>query len=295
MIKFHRLLFITTLMIMNTASAQTIIPLYPEKTGLRIWGRQKLTDAPHLVHHPLPGDRTGKPCVLICPGGGYTNLAAIHEGKDVAAFFNSMGYEAFVLMYRLNDGEQAGSRFPAQHEDVTTAMRIIKSRAADLGVDPNKTGILGFSAGGHLASMGATMHKEADPAASDPLARYSSRPSFAILIYPVISLKDSFAHKYSAEMLTGKEPNPALRDSLSTYNRVTSQTPPTFIVFSSDDKSVPVQNGIVFYQALLQNGVKASLHVFDHGGHGYGMGPKDPVLNQWPGMAVRWLESQGMR
>lgn len=290
----HYLIFIF-IFIMEAATAQTVIPLYPEKTGLRIWGRQKLTEAPHLVHHPLPRDRSGKPCILICPGGGYTNLAAIHEGKDVAAFFNSMGYEAFVLMYRLNDAEQAGSRFPAQHEDVTTAMRIIRSRASDLNIDPNKIGILGFSAGGHLASMGATMHLEAAPGAMDPLAKFSSRPSFAILIYPVISMKDSFAHKGSAEMLTGKEPNAALRDSLSTYNRVSSKTPPTFIVFSSDDKSVPVQNGIVFYQALLKHGVKASMHVFDHGGHGYGMGPKDPVLNQWPAMAVKWLESQGMR
>jgi acetyl esterase/lipase len=284
-----------TIFISNMAISQTITPLYPERTGLRIWGRQKLTDAPHLIHHPLPGNGTGKPCVLICPGGGYTNLAAIHEGKDGAAFFNSMGYEAFVLMYRLNDAEQAGSRFPAQHEDVTTAMRIIRSKSSELGIDPNKTGILGFSAGGHLASMGATMHLDADPSSSDPLAKFSSRPSFAVLIYPVISMKDSFAHKFSAEMLTGKEPNPSLRDSLSTYNRVTPQTPPTFIVFSSDDKSVPVQNGIVFYQALLKQGVKASLHVFDHGGHGYGMGPKDPVLNQWPGMAIKWLESLGMR
>lgn len=291
----RKLLTITTLFAMHVATAQTIIPLYPEKTGLRIWGRQKLTEAPHLVHHPLPGAQTGKPCILICPGGGYTNLAAIHEGKDVAAFFNSMGYEAFVLMYRLNDAEQAGSRFPAQHEDVTTAMRIIRSKSSELGIDPNKTGILGFSAGGHLASMGATMHLDADPSSSHPLAKFSSRPSFAVLIYPVISMKDSFAHKFSAEMLTGKEPNPSLRDSLSTYNRVTPQTPPTFIVFSSDDKSVPVQNGIVFYQALLKHGVRANLHVFDHGGHGYGMGPKDPVLNQWPGMSVKWLESIGMR
>ncbi len=289
------LIAIASLLIMQTAQSQSIIPLYPERTGLRIWGRQKLTDPPHLVHHPLPGDRKGKPCVLICPGGAYTNLAVGHEGKDVAAFFNSMGYEAFVLMYRLNDGEQAGSRFPAQHEDVTTAMRIIRSRAASLGIDAEKTGILGFSAGGHLASMAATMHVDADPQSSDPLSKLSSRPSFAILIYPVISLKDSFAHKYSGEMLLGKTPDPAMRDSLSTYNRVNLKTPPTFIVFASDDKSVPPQNGLVFYQALLKYGIKANLHIFDHGGHGFGMAPKDPVLNQWPGMAVKWLESQGMR
>lgn len=290
-----QLLAILSILIMQTLQSQTIIPLYPERSGLRIWGRQKITDAPHLVHHPLPGNRTGKPCIVICPGGAYTNLAVEHEGKDVAAFFNSMGYEAFILMYRLNDGDQAGSRFPAQHEDVTTALRIIRSRATSFGIDPEKTGILGFSAGGHLASMGATMHIDADPQASDPLARFSSRPSFAILIYPVISLKDSFAHRYSGEMLLGKNPDATLRDSLSTYNRVNAKTPPTFIVFASDDKGVPPQNGIVFYQSLLKHKIKANLHIFDHGGHGFGMAPKDPVLNQWPGMAVKWLESLGMR
>lgn len=273
--------------------AQDSIPLYPGRIVNPVGGRDKRPVQPQMYHYPS-GNAPGRPAVLICPGGGYTGLAMAHEGHQVAAYFNTRGFDAFVLMYRLNDAAQSGSRFPDQHDDVTTAMRIIKSRAASLGIDPAKTGILGFSAGGHLASMGATMPKDASPDAREPVERFDSRPAFAILVYPVISLKDSFAHRYSAAMLLGKEPAAGLAETLSTYNRVTPSTPPTFIVFSSDDKSVPPQNGIVFYEALLRNKVRAALHIFDHGGHGYGMAPKDPVLNQWPGMAVAWLAQLGI-
>jgi acetyl esterase/lipase len=275
------------------SAAQDSIPLYPGLSVNPVGGRDKRPVQPQMFHYPS-GTTAGRPAILICPGGGYTGLAMDHEGHQVAAYFNTRGFDAFVLMYRLNDAAQTGSRHPAQHEDVTTAMRIIKSKASALGIDPAKTGILGFSAGGHLASMGATMPKDASPEADNPLDRIDSRPAFAILVYPVISLKDSFAHRYSAAMLLGKEPAPGMADNLSTYNRVTPNTPPTFIVFSSDDRSVPPQNGIVFYEALLRNKVKAALHIFDHGGHGYGMAPKDPVLNQWPGMAVAWLAQLGM-
>jgi len=273
--------------------AQDSIPLYPGREVNPVGGRDRRPMPPQIYYY-RSGEVPGRPCVLICPGGSYTGLAMDHEGHQVAAFFNSRGFDACILMYRLNDIKQTGSRFPDQHDDVTTAIRIIKSRASQWGIDPQKIGILGFSAGGHLASMGATMHKESIQDSTDPLQRYDSRPAFAILIYPVISMKDSFSHRYSAVMLLGKDPSPALSDSLSTYNRVTPKTPPTFIVFSSDDKSVPPENGIVFYQALLRNKVKAALHIFDHGGHGYGMAPKDPVLNQWPGMAIGWLSQLGI-
>lgn len=287
------LLYLLCMLASAIPQAQDSIPLYPGRQVNPVGGRDKRAVQPQMFHYPC-GITTNRPAVLICPGGGYTGLAMDHEGHQVARFFNLKGFDAFVLMYRLNDMAQSGSRFPDQHDDVTTAMRIIKSRAATLGIDPSKTGILGFSAGGHLASMGATMPKEAVPDASDPLQRTDSRPAFAILIYPVISMKDSFAHRYSAAMLLGRNPEPGMGDFLSTYNRVTPATPPTFIVFSSDDKSVPPQNGIVFYEALLRNKVKASLHIFDHGGHGYGMAPKDPVLNQWPGMAIGWLSQLGI-
>ena len=288
------LAIIVTMSMISQSTAQTRITLYPDVKGLRIWGREKIEDAPYMDYYPA-GTGSARPCILICPGGAYTALAKGHEGKDVAAFFNSKGFDAFILMYRLNDAEQNGSRFPAQHDDVTTAMRIIKTRAVEFGIDVLKTGVLGFSAGGHLASMAATMHKEANPSAADLLERESSRPAFAILIYPVISLSDSFSHKYSGEMLLGKGASAEMKQSFSTYNRVDAKTPPTFIVFSGDDKSVPVQNGIVFYQALLRNKIKASLHVFDHGGHGFGMAPKDPVLSQWPEMSVKWLSQLGIQ
>jgi acetyl esterase/lipase len=279
---------------MQTTDAQMKIPLYPGQTGLTIGGREKISEAPHLLYHSA-GSGTSKPCVLICPGGAYTALAMGHEGRDVAAFFNSRGYDAFILLYRLNVANQSGSRFPAQYDDVTTAMRIIKSRQTEFGIDPSKTGILGFSAGGHLASMAATMHRSAVQGSDLPLERQDSRPAFAILIYPVISMTDSFRHAYSGEMLLGKNADKTMRDSLSTYNRVNGNTPPTFIVFASDDKSVPPQNGLVFYEALLRNKVNASLHIFDHGGHGFGMAPKDPILSQWPDMAVKWLTQVGMK
>ena len=280
-------------MLHSVILAQMKIPLYATDAKIKIGGRDSIQDAPHLLYYSS-GTKTGKAAVVICPGGAYTMLAKDHEGKDVAAFFNQQGFDAFVLMYRLNDHDQKGSRYPAQYDDVSTAMQIVKSRSAEFGIDPNKTGILGFSAGGHLASMGATMIKEGNPDAKNPWEKFSSRPAFAILVYPVISLIDTFAHNYSAQMLLGRNAPASLKDSLSTYKRVTKQTPPTFIVFSSDDTGVPPENGIVFYNALKKEGIKTELHIFDHGGHGYGMAPKDPVLSAWPMMAVKWLKMLGI-
>jgi acetyl esterase/lipase len=287
------LLLIITTMLHSVIHAQMTLPLYSTDAKLIIGGRDSIQDAPHLLYYSS-GTKTGKAAVVICPGGAYTMLAKDHEGKDVAAFFNQQGFDAFVLMYRLNDHDQKGSRYPAQYEDVSTAMQIVKSRAVEFGIDPNKTGILGFSAGGHLASMGATMIKEGKPGAKNPWEKISSRPAFAILVYPVISLVDTFAHNYSAQMLLGRNASASLKDSLSTYKRVTKQTPPSFIVFSTDDTGVPPENGIVFYNALKKEGIKTELHIFDHGGHGYGMAPKDPVLSKWPMMAVNWLKMIGI-
>lgn len=285
--------FILIITMQPSINAQIQIPLYLTSEHLDIGGRDSIRDAPHLLYYSS-GTKTGKAAVVICPGGAYTMLAKDHEGKEVAAFFNRQGFDAFVLMYRLNDHDQLGSRFPAQYDDVSTAMQLVKSRSVDFGIDPEKTGILGFSAGGHLASMGANMIKEANPKAKNSWEQFSSRPAFAILVYPVISLVDSFAHAYSAQMLLGKDAPASLKDSLSTYKRVTKQSPPTFIVFSTDDKTVPPENGIALYNALKKEGIKTTLHIFDHGGHGYGMAPKDPVLSAWPMMSVHWLKQLGI-
>jgi acetyl esterase/lipase len=287
------ILLIITTIFHSAIFAQMKIPLYVTEAKITIGGRDSIRDTPHLLYYSS-GTKTGKAAVVICPGGAYTMLAKDHEGKDVAAFFNQQGFDAFVLMYRLNDHDQHGSRFPAQYDDVSTAMQLVKSRSVEFGIDPEKTGILGFSAGGHLASMGANMIKEANPNAKNPWEQFSSRPAFAILVYPVISLVDSFAHAYSAQMLLGRDAPASLKDSLSTYKRVTKQSPPTFIVFSTDDKTVPPENGIVLYNALKKEGIKTTLHIFDHGGHGYGMAPKDPVLSAWPMMSVNWLKQLGI-
>ena len=281
--------FFALLIFISSGHAQEKILLYPAHTDLKIGGSMKINEPPHLLYFSS-GTGTNKKSILICPGGGYTALAKDHEGFDVARFFNSKGYDAFVLLYRLNDFQQGGSRFPAQYDDVTRAMQIIRSRAKEFGIDPSLTGIMGFSAGGHLASMGTTMFKDGDPNAKDILEKQSTRPAFSILVYPVIALNDSFTHKGSAEMLTGKNSPAAIRDSLSTQNRVTDKTPPTFLIYGNDDKVVPPENGIVFYQALRKHNIPASLHIYPSGGHGFGLAPKNPILSGWPEVAVQWIE-----
>jgi acetyl esterase/lipase len=269
------------------------IPLYPATEKTTIDGFEKDKEPPYLEFFKALPDSAKSTTILVCPGGGYSHLADQHEGRDVAAFYNRHGYDVFVLHYRLNSPDQRGHRFPDQYRDVTTALRVIKSRAKEWKLNPERIGILGFSAGGHLASMATTMHLPAVKKAKSPLEQFSSRPAFSILIYPVIALSGAAAHRGSCEMLLGKNPDDALVDSLSTYNRVDAHTPPTFLVHSTDDQAVPPENSILFYQALRKHGIPASLHVYDHGGHGYGMAPKDPTLNTWPELSVAWLKKLG--
>lgn len=273
--------------------AQEKIYLYPASQKVTIDGFDK--EPPYIEYFKAKPDSANGSAILICPGGGYSHLADQHEGVDVARFYNQYGFDAFVLHYRLNNGAQQGHKFPDQYQDVTTAMRTIKSRAKEWNLDPERVGVLGFSAGGHLASMNTTMHLAANRKSKNALEQWSTRPAFSILIYPVITLSGRSAHNGSREMLLGKNPDNALVDSLSTYNRVDAHTPPTFIVFSTDDNVVPPENGILFYQALRQHNIPSSLHIYDHGGHGYGMAPKDPVLNTWPGLSVEWLKRLGYR
>ena len=272
------------------ATAQERIDLYPGQPQLKIAGGRKVNDVPHIDHYKARADKKNGAAILICPGGGYTHLAVEHEGTAVAEFYTEQGFDAIVLHYRLNDVTQSGSRFPAQYNDVTNAMRLVKSKAAAWQLDPDKIGVLGFSAGGHLASTLATMIIPADPNATGP-ERWSSRPAFAVLVYPVISMSAGFRHNGSALNLLGPDASAAMKDSLSTDKRVTAATPPTMLIHSSDDKGVPVENSLAFYAALQQNKVSATMHVFDHGGHGYGMAPKDPVLNSWPQLSVTWIKS----
>ena len=220
--------------------------------------------------------------VVVCPGGGYGALAMDHEGRQVAEWLNGLGVSAFVLKYRL------GPRYhhPAMMQDVQQAIRTVRSRAAEFKVRPDRIGVWGFSAGGHLASTAATHFETKDGV--------SSRPDFAILGYPVITMKDPYTHKGSRRNLLGENPDPTLVDLMSNETQVTAQTPPAFIFFTTDDQAVPVENGILFYQALHKAGVPAEIHIFETGRHGVGLAPNDPALSWWPKLLAEWLRGRGL-
>lgn len=216
--------------------------------------------------------------VLICPGGGYVNLAMDHEGRQVAEWFNSFGVTAFVLKYRL----APRYRHPAMLDDGRRAMRLIRSRAKEFGIDPQRVGVMGFSAGGHLASTLSTHYGEGE------------RPDFAILCYPVISFTTRYTHSGSMRALLGDPPDPALVWELSSEWKVTSETPPTFLFHTNADTGVPPENSILYYMALRRAGVPAELHIYQEGRHGVGLAPKDPVLSTWTGRLKDWLAVRGI-
>ena len=228
--------------------------------------------------------------VIVCPGGGYQNLAMDHEGVQIAKWLNSLGISAFVLKYRLGPRY----RHPAMIEDAQRAIRTVRAHAAALHIQPDRIGIWGFSAGGHLASTAATHFDAGDPNAADPIDRAGSRPDFAILAYAVISLNSEFAHAGSRTNLLGKTPDPKLADELSNDQRVTPQTPPTFLFHTSAATAVPAENSVRFYLALRKAGVPAEMHIFQNGPHGVGLAPTDATLSAWSGLLANWLRERGM-
>jgi len=237
-------------------------------------------------------DRANGSALVICPGGGYGGLAVGHEGADVAAWATELGTTAFVLHYRL--GRQ-GHHYPTQLIDVQRAIRLVRSKAAEFAIDPHRIAIMGFSAGGHLASMAATLFNEQatlpgpEPDAVDAV---SGRPDLAILCYPVISMHAPHAHRGSRKNLLGPADNDALAEQLSTDRRVTAETPPTFIFQTNEDAGVPAENAVGFYLACRKAGVPAELHVYQPGRHGLGLAPTHPHLASWPDRLQDWLELQ---
>ncbi|HEX4053745.1 MAG TPA: alpha/beta hydrolase [Tepidisphaeraceae bacterium] len=245
-------------------------------------------DVPTLApFFPPEGKSTGA-AFIVCPGGGYQHLAP-HEGKPVAEWLNSLGITSFVLKYRLGPKYH----YPVEMEDAQRAIRLVRARAGEWRLDPNRIGILGFSAGGHLASTAATHFDGGQPDAVDPIDRASSRPDLAILIYPVITMQGPYAHHGSRQNLLGDKPDPRLEQFLSTDTQVTSSTPPCFLVQGADDQTVPVQNSLLFAMACHAHGVPVELHIFEHGPHGFGLGGNDPILSTWPNLAAHWLRVHG--
>ena len=233
--------------------------------------------------------REGTTAVIVCPGGGYGALAMNHEGRQVASYLNSLGIVAFVLKYRL------GPRYhhPVEIGDAQRAIRMVRAKAAEWRIAPDRIGIMGFSAGGHLASSVSTHFDAGQASAADPIDRAGSRPDFSVLGYPVISLTATWTHQGSKKNLLGDNPDPELAKSLSGENAVTAQTPPTFIFQTNADTTVPAENSVYYYLALRKAGVKAEMHIFQNGPHGVGLGMDDPALSEWPKLLANWLRLNG--
>jgi acetyl esterase/lipase len=235
------------------------------------------------VYLPEKDKNTGK-AVVICPGGGYGILAMDHEGYDVAKWLAERGVAGIVLKYRLPNGHHL---IPAG--DARRAIRTVRANAAAWGIDPEKVGIAGSSAGGHLASTVGTRFDAGNPQATDPVERFSSRPAFMLLLYPVISFKEEFGHMGSRRNLIGEGNDWKMVDMYSNELHVTDQTPPTFLVLADDDKSVVPRNSIEFYSALKANGIMAEMHIFREGGHGFGIRKNNIPADNWPNLFLDWL------
>jgi acetyl esterase/lipase len=243
---------------------------------------------PELWFYPAPKETATGTCVIICPGGGYKILASGHEGSEVALKFNSFGVSAFVLKYRLPDDNAQIDKTIAPLQDAQQAFRVVRNRAAEFAINPNKLGIMGFSAGGHLASTAGTHFEKQVGELAD---NTNVRPDFMILGYPVITMK-AFGHKGSSESLLGKTPKPEVIDLYSNETQVNKNTPPTFLVHAGDDEGVPVKNSLVFYEALVANKVPAEMHLYPKGGHGFGMvNPKTTDI--WMDRVKNWMASMG--
>jgi len=287
-----KLLLALTLLVGTTlmlhAEIQPPLPLWPNGAPGALGTSSN--DIPTLtVYLPDPTNATGA-AMVICPGGGYAHLAP-HEGNDYALWLNQHGVAGFVLKYRLGS---SGYRHPAMLQDAERAVRTVRANAAQWHIDPKRVGIMGSSAGGHLASTLMTHFEPGDTNAADPIERESSRPDLGILCYPVITFGE-FAHVGSRDNLLGKNPSPELVKLLSNELQVTKNTPPCFIWQTFDDKTVPVENSLLFATALRRAGVPFDLHIYQHGRHGLGLDDKPPFNHPhpWAADCLFWLKAQG--
>jgi acetyl esterase/lipase len=270
----------------DTAEPQTI-PLWEQGAPGALG--QADEDKPTITLYRANGNGV-RTAVIVAPGGAYAHLAMNHEGRQVANWLNALGVTAFVLKYRL------GPKYhhPIELEDAQRAIRLVRSRAQQFSIAPDRLGMMGFSAGGHLASTAGTHFDNGNSGAPDAIDRVSSRPDFLILGYPVITMEGPYAHSGSVRNLLGDHPDPKLLEELSNELHVNSQTPPTFLFTTSEDKTVPAENSVNFYLALHKAGVPAELHVFEKGPHGVGLDLSDPSLGEWPTLLTNWLRERGL-
>lgn len=278
-------------------AAEPVIPLWPEGVpGLKADAADESAENNRVsnVHRPSltmfaadPAKATGA-AIIIAPGGGYARLAIDHEGWQLARWCNERGITAFVLKYRMKEyGE------PAPLQDVTRAIRLVRSRAEEFGVAADRIGIMGSSAGGHVAATGATLFDHVAAKTGAALDVVSARPDFAVLLYPVITMDASYTHAGSRENLLGQDPAPKLVELYSLEKQVTAATPPTFIFYTQEDKTVPVRNGVEFFAALTGAKVPAEIHIFERGPHGMGMLPDRGPASDWPVLLEAWMRLHG--
>jgi acetyl esterase/lipase len=275
--------------------ANPVVPLWEGKAPHAVGDTS--TDKPSLkVFRP---EKPNGCAVVVCPGGGYGFLADDHEGKQVAEWLNTQGVTAFVLKYRIVTKDRPGPLHPAPLEDAQRALKLVRLKAKDYGIDPKRVGIMGFSAGGHLASTAAT-HFDLGLGNGNAIDNMSSRPDFAILAYPVISFDDAVTHKGSRNNLIGAEPDPKLIEHYSNEKQVTRATPPVFIFHTSADTAVVPENATRFYSACKKAGVPVELHIYEKGKHGVGLG-RDPKwtggeksVATWPDRLADWMKSRGL-
>lgn len=295
--------FLLVICMMKSMQAQQTILLYegnvpnsiPYHTK-ELWVPQDNGDTVvHFISQPtlsvfLPDkSKANGTAVIICPGGGYWNCSIIKEGYAVARKFNEWGIAAFVLKYRIPNDSSMIDKTIAPLQDAQRAIQLVRMHANEWNINADKVGVMGFSAGGHVASTAAT-HLE--HSYIDNANKINLRPDFAILIYPVISFRENIAHMGSREQLIGKNPSKTLVDSYSSELQVTAQTPPTFLLHASDDNTVPVMNSVTFYDALLKYKIPVEMHLYKSGGHGFGM--QNPTTNdKWMNRCKNWMQSMG--
>jgi acetyl esterase/lipase len=252
--------------------------------------RFEKTTNPMIYIFLPPKEKATGTAVLICPGGGYTALAFGHEGNAIASWLNENGITGIILKYRLPSDLIMKDKSIGPLQDAQEAMRIIRRNAVAWNIDPKKVGVIGFSAGGHLASTLSTHYADKVYDVSDTV---SARPDFSVLIYPVITMDASFTHAGSRKNLLGDNPSDEAIKRFSNELQVNEKTPPAFMVHSADDPAVPVKNSIVYYEQLVKYKIPSELHIFQKGGHGFGLGGSKDTQSAWPGLCISWLKASG--
>ena len=270
-----------------------VIPVWPHLKVPMAERARKFHRWPTLTEYLVKPDVANGCAVVVCPGGGYSYEAVHHEGYAIAQWLNKLGASAFVLNYRLPDGKLPPSGVPWPLQDVRRAVQIVRAHAHAWHINPHDVGVAGFSAGGHVAAMAGTLFLPGNPDAHNPLNRFSTRPDFLILGYPVISMIPGITHPGSHNALLGTHCPLDVEKYFSANLMVTKLTPPTFICVARNDPTVPLENSISFYRALKREHISVALHIYATGKHGFGLGVPGTASTRWPAACVKWLRRQG--